>query len=106
MTNIVSLVHIFGSGPLLLYLGLRQQKPLYLYYILLVVGIILGIFFIIDFLSNKKRLWLLIHLLVFVPLLIYCGIMKDKTPPIVLSIFIALGCAAIGYHIIRLVKFF
>lgn len=104
MINIVSILHILVSGPILLYLGLKQQKPIYVYYILLGLGIILGVFFLVEFLSKRNRLWLLIHLVVFVPLLICCGFMKDKTPPIILSIFIALGCAAIGYHIIKLLR--
>lgn len=102
--NVVSLAHIFGSGPLLLYLGLMKHKPVIVYHVLLALGIILALFFVYEVLHEKHRVWLLIHLIIFCPLLIWCGIRKDETPPIILSIFIALGCAAIGYHIIKIFR--
>ena len=100
----VNLAHIFFSGPLLLYLGLKSQKPQFVYYIILALGMLLSIYFVYEILMESPRPWLLIHLLIFFPLLIWCGIKKDKTPPIILSIFVAMGCAAIGYHLIKLLR--
>lgn len=100
----VQLAHIFFSGPLLLYLGLKSEKPIIVYHIVLALGLLLSIYFLYEILMEHPRPWLLIHLFIFFPLLIWCGIKKDKTPPIILSIFIALGCAAIGYHLIKLFR--
>lgn len=100
----VSYYHILFTGPLLLYLGLAKSKPIWVYYALLAFASLAGLYFIYELMKNTKRYWFIIHVLIFVPLLILMGIQKDKTPPIVLSVFIALGFASIGYHILRLLQ--
>ena len=105
MSKPINATHILITGPLLVYLGLAQTKPAWVYNLLLALGIILALYFLYLIISTKLsqyHVWLTVHLVLFIPLLIVLGIKKDATPPIILSLLLAIGCAAIGYHLIRL----
>jgi len=44
------------------------------------------------------------HILLVVPLLLYVGWMKKETPSTIFSLLLALGIAAFGYHLVRLIE--
>lgn len=117
MQYLVNIIHILFSGPLLMYVG--YFKPVtnnigfskYLYHILLALGVLLLILFsykiinkIISHSVNQYITWYIIHALIFAPLLIWCGIRREKTPQIIFSLLLAIGCAAFGYHLIKLIS--
>lgn len=105
--KLINLAHVLFTGPLLIYVGLAKQKPVWVYYLLLALGIFLALYFIYVIFTktlSPYHVWLLIHLLIFIPLLIWCGIAKDKTPHIILSIILAIGTASVGFHLIRIVQ--
>jgi len=104
MVNPINLAHILVTGPFLIYLGLAKNKPIFVYYILIALALFLASYllykiFVLKYISP----WLVIHVLVFVPLLLYSGIAKQNTHRFVNSLFLAIGCAAVGYHLARLV---
>ncbi len=102
----INIFHVLVTGPLLIYIGLTKNIPSILYNILIILSILLFIYILSLILENKKRTWLIIHLLVFLPLLLWCGLEKETTPYMVKSILLAIGCAAFGYHFIYIIKRF
>jgi hypothetical protein len=48
--------------------------------------------------------WLAWHILLISGLLIACGIGRQDSPTIVFSLLLALGFAALGYHITRWIQ--
>lgn len=53
---------------------------------------------------SPRKWWLVIHLAVFFPLLIWIGWKGRDAPKIVFSVLLAIGFAAIGYHLARLLQ--
>jgi len=104
MISLVSIFHVLFTGPLLIYIGkVKPQKPL-VYHVILALGIILGIFFLYKILIEKYRSpWFILHLLLFIPLLVWVGLLGTSAPQFLFSILVALGCAAIGYHGLKLI---
>jgi presenilin-like A22 family membrane protease len=100
---IVNIVHALVIGPVLIYIGLVKPTQTWIYYILLAVGILIAVKFVYSLIKQKND-WYIIHLALFAPLLIYVGIRKNDTPNIGFALMLALGCAASGYHIIRLMQ--
>lgn len=101
----ISLAHVFITGPFLIYVGLAKTKPVWVYYILLMLGLLLLLYFPYIIFTTKLsqyHVWLGIHLLLFIPLLIAIGVMQDKSPRILFSLVLAIGLASVGYHAIRL----
>jgi hypothetical protein len=103
MIPVVSLFHVLFTGPMLLYLGkVKPQDPI-IYHIVLALGIALGLYFAYKIvIKNNRSPWIILHLLLFVPLLVWIGLLKTAAPPFLFSLCVALGCAAIGYHGIKL----
>lgn len=100
----INFVHIFVTGPLLVYAGLVKDKPRWLFDVLFVFGISLAAYFPYVMYKNKLsqyHVWLAIHLFIIVGLMLAAGIMREKTPRIIFSLLLAIGVAAIGYHAIR-----
>ena len=104
MLPLVSIFHVLFTGPMLLYLGKVQPQNPIVYHIVLALGIALGLYFSYKIFIQKNRSpWIVLHLLLFVPLLVWIGVRKTAAPPFLFSLCVALGCAAIGYHGIKLV---
>ena len=100
----VSIFHVLVTGPSLLYIGLNKPDKSLIYTIALLSGILLGLFFVYK-LQKYDSPWIKLHLATFVPLLILLGIRGRQSPPFLFSILVALGCAAIGYHGIKIVNY-
>lgn len=106
---IISLVHIFANGPYLIYLGLYQPENVYYYIGLFILALAIMGVFIYKFLTNKLYAWLLVHLFLFVSLFLTICILKfmdKKIPQYLFSFILAIGIAAVGYHIIKIYKSF
>lgn len=102
----VSVFHVLVTGPSLLYIGLRKPENPLIYNIALVSGILLGLFFVFKlYIQKYDSPWLKLHLAIFVPLLILLGIRERQSPPFLFSVLTAIGCAAIGYHGIKIVNY-
>lgn len=106
--KIKNILHIFITGPLLVYIGLVQPSQIYFYYILLALSFtIIGIF-IYRLINKSLYPWIYVHLLLFSLLFFIIGYKKiiDKNVPVFLySFLLAIGIGAIGYHSIRLIGF-
>ncbi len=100
----INLFHVLVTGPLLIYIGLSKNISPLFYNLLLLASILLFLYLLSLILQNNKRTWLIIHLLVFLPLLLWCGIAKEKTPYMIKSALLAIGCGAFGYHLIYIIK--
>jgi hypothetical protein len=103
----VNLAHIFFTGPLLIYVGLLQPDHAWVYHVLLGLGVSLGIYFLYMIFTrslSQYHVWLMVHLALFFPLLIWVGLKKKEAPRVIFSLILAIGCAAVGYHSIRLVQ--
>ncbi len=100
----INLFHVLVTGPLLIYIGLSKNISSLFYNLLLLASILLFLYLLSLILQNNKRTWLIIHLLVFLPLLLWCGIAKEKTPYMIKSALLAIGCGAFGYHLIYIIK--
>jgi hypothetical protein len=104
----INLIHIFFTGPLLIYIGLFKPEFQWIYWLLFLTGLYVMIRFSI-WLAQVKELanhhaWYLMHILLVVPLLLYVGWMKKETPSTIFSLLLALGIAAFGYHLVRLIE--
>lgn len=100
---LVNIFHALLIGPFLIYVGMIKPPQPWVYYALLTVGILIAIKFIVSLIMNKND-WYVVHLILFAPLLIYAGIKQKESPNIVFSLLLAVGCAALGYHVIRIMQ--
>lgn len=104
MISHVNLIHIFGSGPLLIYVGAVKPENKWIYKSLLVLGLLIAAAFVWKIIStdvSQRHVWFFIHAAIFAPLLIYVGLYEHKTEQIVFSLLLAIGFAALGYHVFR-----
>lgn len=98
------LIHIFLSGPLLIWIGYFKPTSKIPYILLLLAAIIL----ILKFGGHSIGAWMLVHLLLFVVLLGYAGYIgtfrgPEKLPGFIYGFLLAVGIAAFGYHLLRLI---
>ena len=104
---IISLIHIFITGPLFIYIGLMKPNNILFSYILFFLAIIIIIAFIYRYVKKELYVWLYVHLLLFASLLLYICYLRftqQKIPDYLYSFLLAIGIAAIGYHIIKIFK--
>ena len=104
--TLISLIHVFINGPLMIYIGYFKPKNIIFYWILFLIGIGLILDILYRYVKNNIHAWLVIHLILFAPLFAYTGylgINKEKIPYYLHSFILAIGIAALGYHILKLV---
>lgn len=104
---VIQLFHILLFGPFLIYVGLATPKENYIYNIILALGFFVILAFIIGIIYEPTISlsgWLIWHIVIISGLLLWCGFTKTETPSIIFSLLIALGFAAIGYHLTRLIQ--
>lgn len=105
--KILFLTHIFIVFTLLFYIGIvRNNMPIFMYKILIVLGIIIIIYHIYRLITKglKDKIWNYLHILLFAPLLIYIGIKQNKTHRIYYDLILALSFSALGLNIYYLSK--
>jgi uncharacterized membrane protein YoaK (UPF0700 family) len=103
----ISLIHIFITGPLFIYIGLTKSYNIIFSIILFILAVIIVSAFIYRYFNKQLYAWLYVHLLLFATLLFYISYLRftqQKIPDYLYSFLIAIGIAAIGYHIIKLIK--
>jgi len=102
--KIISLIHIFITGPYLIYIGLVNPNNILFYILLFLLPIIIIISFIYRYINKELYAWLYVHLLLFATLLFYICYLRfthQKIAKYLYSFLIAIGIASIGYHIIK-----
>lgn len=104
----VNLIHILFSGPLLVYVGLKKPDNKYLYYFLLILGILLAVLFLYRLITIKpfssRHIFFIAHLVIYSPLLIYLGLYHNKSSKFSFDLALVIGLLAILYHAIRLLQ--
>jgi len=102
--DIVHLVHIFVTGPFLIYVGSRKPASPVVYWALLSLGIAVALIFSYKAYMTawgQRHVWFAIHAILFSSLLIYVGVKAQETPDVAYSLLLAIGVAAVGYHALR-----
>lgn len=100
----IHLIHIIIIGSLLLYVGIKgKTMPLFMYSILLVIGILIlvahGYSVISKYGQKNSDLWVnLFHIIIVAPVILAIGIKREQSPYYLFQFMIMLGFAAIGYH--------
>ena len=90
----------------MIYYGYFKPKNIIFHWILLIIGILLILDILYRYLKNKMHAWLYVHLFLFAPLFIYTGYLgvnKIKIPYYLHSYILAIGLAALGYHVLKFV---
>jgi hypothetical protein len=104
---IISFVHVLVTGPYLIYLGLYKPKSIYYYILLFILALVIIGAFIYKYVTKKLYAWLFVHLFLFVTLFLTVSIlrfMNKEIPYYLYSFLLAIGIAAVGYHIIKIYK--
>ena len=104
---IISAVHVLFTGPFLLYVGVVQPENIYFYYVLFGLAVVIILAFLNRFFRKELYAWLFVHLFLFAALLLSVSVLKimgKKVPPYLYSFLVAVGIAAVGYHIYKVVK--
>jgi uncharacterized membrane protein YoaK (UPF0700 family) len=104
---IISLIHIFITGPLFIYIGIKKPSNILFYLLLAFLAIIIVISFIYRYIYKELYAWLYVHLLLFASLLFYISYLKftkDNIPNFLYSLLIAIGFGAIGYHLTKIIR--
>jgi hypothetical protein len=107
---ILSLFHILGVVPFLLYIGLqRAATPTSVF----TAAAVLGAFIIfyhgyksyVRYMSSSPYLWVnLIHLFIVGPLLLFIGVKNRDTPRTAYELLLMTAFAALGYHLYSLIN--
>jgi len=99
MDTFVHLFHIFFVSGLLFYVALtRTRLPAFMYPALLALGALVVVYHAFKA-YFKKDAWVnYIHMFVLGPLLIYIGVVRDKTPRKIFELLLMLAFASLGYH--------
>ena len=103
------LVHLLGIGPLFLYIGLyKDQVPDWMFHMVGLLGLgVLGFhsYLAIGKLKEHKSAWIhWIHICLVAPLLLILAYLKQDAHRRYFEMMLMIGCAAIGYHGIYLIR--
>ena len=104
-----NLFHVFGLGPLFLYVGIyRDTVPDQIFQLLGAMGfLVLGYhaFRAYTLLKENKSAWVnWIHILLIAPLLLLLGYLKKDASRRYFEMMLIIGFAAIGYHGFYLIR--
>lgn len=103
----LQLLHIFATGPLLIYVGVMKPSFVWIYWLLgLIGGYVLLSFAYKSWTTalGERHVWFAVHGILFALLLMYVGWKTTCTPHVVYSLLLAVGIAAFGYHFLRMVQ--
>lgn len=99
----VNLMHVFVIGPLFLYIGINKNNTKeYFYNILGGIAILLPFIIRTPYIikmSEKRNIINLLHLLIFMPLLLYISYKKNNLNKIWYYILLILGINVILIHL-------
>lgn len=104
--RMIRVAHLFLFAPFVFYMGLTVPKAgSWCYRIALFLGayVILAWCYRI-WISDYTIGWVAWHMVVVGGLLLACGLYQDRAPRIVFSLLLAMGFAAFGYHLTRLIQ--
>lgn len=98
-----NLYHVFGIGPLFIYVGIyRETVPDSIFQLLGVLGFVLIGYHALraySLLKENKSAWVnWIHIFLIAPLLLLLGYLKKDASRRYFEMMLMLGFAAIGYH--------
>lgn len=103
---VVNWVHVLFTGPLLVYIGYMRPRSAWIYYFLGALGLFAAAVMSYKLMSGPWRdhkIWYVAHLLVFLPLVLYVSMFREKMNPTFFSFLLAAGMGAMGYHGVRLI---
>lgn len=104
MGEYVKLLHIFVTGPILVYISMTDRRE-WKYLLLMFLGLMLAGYLGWRLYKNPRwNYWYIVHIALFATLFTYMGIAKEKAPQTFYSFLLAIGIAAIGYHIVRFIQ--
>jgi len=99
MSAFVHLFHIVAVSGLFFYIGIRQAampKPMFPF--LLGLGVFIALYHVYKA-FYKKDAWVnYIHIFIVAPLLVYIGLLQEKTPRKFFELILMLAFASLGYH--------
>lgn len=98
----IRLLHVFVIGLFLLWVGLAVPEAAWIYLVVLAAGVFLLVYWLVT-VREQDVFWTVWHLLVAV-FLCWIGIQGSGSPRFLFKILVLLGVAAIGYHLIGLVR--
>ena len=101
----IMISHIIINGPLMIYIGYTKASNIYVYYLLLILGLFMLGYLLFKWSKDEMSAWLYIHLFVYVPLFMYTGYLgvnNKEIPWYNYEFILAIGIAATGYHLIKL----
>ena len=98
----IRLIHILVIGLFLLCIGFAVPASAWIYPIVLVLGVFLLVYWLVT-LRDQDVFWTVWHLLIAL-VLCWVGILGHGSPRFLFKIIIIVGVAAIGYHLIGLVR--
>lgn len=107
---VIALFHLFLVAPFFLYVAIQRSSiPLWVYWILLILGIIITIYHgakaVLKYLESLPSIWVnVIHAAFIGPLLLYIGWKKYDTPRAAYEILAITGFGALGYHFLTIVN--
>jgi hypothetical protein len=101
---IIQWIHVLVIAPLFIYIALRRTKVKQIVYpITLIIGLVVILYH--GYKITKNPRWghiYLLHILVIAPSLLAVGYYKEKTNYMVYDYLLLLGCAALGYNLLKL----
>ena len=103
--ELISLSHILFNGPLMIYIGIVHPQNVLFYWLLLFIGLAIIAIFVYKAINKKLYAFLVVHLVLFATLFItiaYLRLSDKKIPYFLYNFLIAIGVAAIGYHLLKL----
>jgi hypothetical protein len=107
--GIINLMHVAFIAPLLIYVGFaRDTIPEWLFYVLGALGVFVLLYQLYKAygkIKEGKSAWIQwIHVFLVAPLLILLGVLRKDTDRRYFEMLLLLGCGALGYHGIYLIR--
>ena len=102
----IMLSHLLINGPLMIYIGYTKASTIYVFYLLFILGIFMLGYLGFKWFKNEMSAWLYVHLLVYIPLFMYTGylgINNMEIPWYNYEFILAIGVAASGYHLLKII---
>lgn len=106
---LIMVSHLIINGPLMIYIGYTNSSDKHTFYLLFILGLFMLVHLLYKYYINELSAWLYIHLLLYVPLFIYTGylgINNMDVPWYHYEFILAIGIAATGYHLLKIMNYY